>query len=78
MLALPELDLDELERDLLRDQDESGAAGSTGRVSSVEFDHHDQLGLREGLEEGLGEETEEATYGSHCGDNNDPSNYSGS
>jgi hypothetical protein len=46
MLALCEVDLDEFKRDLLLDQDESGAAGSTGRIGSVEFDDHDQ-GLKE-------------------------------
>ena len=44
MLALRELDPDELERDLLLDQDESGAASSTGRVGAVESDNHDQDG----------------------------------
>ena len=42
VLALHELNLDEFKRDPLLDQDESGAAGSTGRVGSVEFDDHDQ------------------------------------
>jgi len=48
VLALRKVNLDEFKRDLLLDQDESGAAGSTGRVGSVEFDDHDQ-GLREQL-----------------------------
>ena len=48
MLALCKLNPDELERDLLLDQDESGAAGGTGGDSSVEFEDHGRE-LREEL-----------------------------
>lgn len=46
VLPLCKVNLDEFKRDPLLDQDESGAAGSTGRVGSIEFDDHDQ-GLKE-------------------------------
>lgn len=42
LLTLRKVNLDEFKRDPLLDQDESGAAGSTGRIGSVEFDDHDQ------------------------------------
>lgn len=42
VLALHEVDPDEFKRDPLLDQDESGAAGSTGRIGSVQFDDHDR------------------------------------
>jgi len=42
VLALRKVNPDELKRDLLFDQDKSGAASSTGRVGSVEFNDHDQ------------------------------------
>ncbi len=48
VLTLRKVNPDEFKRDPLLNQDESGAAGSTGRVGSVEFDDHDQE-LRQGL-----------------------------
>jgi len=57
VLALRKLNPDELERDLLLDQDESGTAGGTGRVVAVESDDHDQeLGGELGETEGRSED----------------------
>ena len=42
MFALRELNPDKLKWDARLDQGEGGAARSTGRVASVEFDDHDQ------------------------------------